>query len=96
MRTFPGWGTMAWWLNNGSANYNSLQVLFKTQIQKLQFQAAYTWGHSIGDITQQNSSGGLELGCVHLGCQTPAWIAATRRSTVRRSLWPMLCTTCLT
>jgi hypothetical protein len=59
MRTFPGWGTMAWWLNNGSANYNSLQVLFKTQIQKFQLQAAYTWGHSIGDITQQNSSGGL-------------------------------------
>jgi len=59
IRTFPGWGTMAWWLNNGSANYNSLQVLFKTQIQKFQLQAAYTWGHSIGDITQQNSSGGL-------------------------------------
>jgi hypothetical protein len=59
IRTYPNWGTMAWWLNNGSANYNSLQVLFKTQIQKLQVQAAYTWGHSIGDITQQNSSGGL-------------------------------------
>ena len=59
IRTYPGFGAMAWWLNNGSANYNSLQVLFKTQIQKLQIQAAYTWGHSIGDITQQNSSGGL-------------------------------------
>jgi hypothetical protein len=59
LRTFPGYNTMAWWLNNGSANYNSLQVLFKTQIQKFQLQAAYTWGHSIGDITQQNSSGGL-------------------------------------
>ena len=59
IRTYPGWGTMAWWLNNGTAGYNSLQVLFKTQIQKFQLQAAYTWGHSIGDITQQNSSGGL-------------------------------------
>jgi hypothetical protein len=59
LRIYPNFGTMAWWLNNGSANYQSLQVLFKTQIQKLQLQAAYTWGHSIGDITQQNSSGGL-------------------------------------
>jgi len=58
LRTFPGWGTLVWWLNNGDANYNSLQVLFKTQIQKFQLQAAYTWGHSIGDITQTNSSGG--------------------------------------
>ena len=58
LRTYPGWNTLAWWLNNGSASYNSLQVLFKTQIQKFQLQAAYTWGHSIGDISQQNSSGG--------------------------------------
>jgi hypothetical protein len=58
-RVYSNFGSMAWWLNNGSANYHSLQVLFKTQIQKLNLQAAYTWGHSIGDITQQNSSGGL-------------------------------------
>ena len=58
LRTYPGWGTLVWWLNNGDASYNSLQVLFKTQIQKFQLQAAYTWGHSIGDITQTNSSGG--------------------------------------
>jgi hypothetical protein len=58
LRTYPGWGTMAWWLNNGSASYNALQVLGKWQIQKLNLQAAYTWGHSIGDITNTNSSGG--------------------------------------
>ena len=58
LRTYPGWGTMAWWLNNGSASYNALQVLGKYQVQKLQLQAAYTWGHSIGDITNTNSSGG--------------------------------------
>ena len=50
---------MAWWNNNGSASYNALQVLGKYQVQKLQLQAAYTWGHSIGDITQTNSSGGV-------------------------------------
>jgi hypothetical protein len=58
LRTFPGWGTLTWWNNKGSASYNALQVLFKTQIQKLQVQAAYTWSHSIGDISQSNSSGG--------------------------------------
>jgi len=58
MRTYPGWGTMAWWNNVGSASYNSLQVLAKYQVQKLNLQAAYTWGHSIGDITNTNSSGG--------------------------------------
>jgi hypothetical protein len=59
LRTYPGWGQLDWWLNNGSASYNSLQVLFKTQIKKFQLQAAYTWGHSIGDITQTNSNGGF-------------------------------------
>jgi Carboxypeptidase regulatory-like domain len=58
LRTYPGWGTLAWWLNNGSASYNSLQILGKWQVQKLNLQAAYTWGHSIGDITNTNSSGG--------------------------------------
>jgi len=58
LRTFPGWGTMSWWNNVGSASYNALQVLAKYQVQKFQVQAAYTWGHSIGDITNTNSSGG--------------------------------------
>jgi hypothetical protein len=57
MRRFPGWSTMAWWLNNGDATYNSLQVLFKLRLQKFQLQAAYTWSHSIGNVTNQNSGG---------------------------------------
>lgn len=58
LRTFPGWGNMVYWLNNGDATYHALQVLGKTQMRRLQLQAAYTWSHSIGDITQQNSDGG--------------------------------------
>ena len=57
LRRFPGWSTMAWWLNNGDATYNALQVLFKVQLQKLQLQAAYTWSHSIGNVTNDNSGG---------------------------------------
>ena len=51
LRRFPGWGAMTWWLNNGDATYNSLQVLFKVQYQTFQLQAAYTWSHSIGNVT---------------------------------------------
>ena len=59
LRTYPGWNSMVWWLNNGDATYHALQILFKTQIQKFQLQAAYTYSHSIGDITNTNSDGGL-------------------------------------
>ena len=48
---------MTWWLNNGDATYNALQVLFKIQLQKFQLQAAYTWSHSIGNVTNDNSGG---------------------------------------
>ena len=51
LRRFPGWSSMTWWLNNGDATYHSLQVLFKIQLQKFQLQAAYTWSHSIGNVT---------------------------------------------
>ena len=61
LRRFPGWTALTWWVNNGDATYNSLQVLFKTQIQKFQLQAAYTWSHSIGNVSNQNSSGGSDF-----------------------------------
>ena len=53
------WSNLAYWVHNGSASYNSLQALFKTQIQKFQLQAAYTYSHSIGDVLLDDSSGGL-------------------------------------
>ncbi len=58
LRPFTGWNSLTWWQNNGSASYNALQILGKYQVQKLQLQAAYTWGHSIGDIDLTNSNGG--------------------------------------
>jgi hypothetical protein len=53
------WQTLTEWEHNGSASYNSLQALFKYQIQKLQIQAAYTYSHSIGDVILNDSSGGI-------------------------------------
>ena len=41
----------------GHASYNSLQALFRSQLGPSTFQAAYTWGHSIGDVEEDNSSG---------------------------------------
>lgn len=41
----------------GHANYNSLQTLFRSQMGPSTFQAAYTWGHSLGDVEEDNSSG---------------------------------------
>ena len=61
-----GWGTLAEWIHNGSASYNSLQALFKYQVQKFQLQAAYTYSHSIGDVILNDSSGGL-------GAQSYMW-----------------------
>jgi Carboxypeptidase regulatory-like domain/TonB-dependent Receptor Plug Domain len=53
------WGNLSEWVHNGSASYNSLQALFKYQVQKFQLQAAYTYSHSIGDVQLDDSSGGL-------------------------------------
>jgi Carboxypeptidase regulatory-like domain/TonB-dependent Receptor Plug Domain len=53
------WGSLTEWEHNGSASYNSLQALFKYQVQKLQIQAAYTYSHSIGDVILNDSSGGI-------------------------------------
>jgi hypothetical protein len=53
------WGNLVQMVHNGSASYNSLQALFKYQIQKFQLQAAYTYSHSIGDVQLDDSSAGL-------------------------------------
>jgi hypothetical protein len=41
----------------GHSSYHSLQTLFRSQQGPSTFQAAYTWSHSIGDITNDDSSG---------------------------------------
>jgi len=53
------WSNLNVFAHNGSASYNSLQALFKYQIQKFQVQAAYTFSHSIGDVQLDDSSAGL-------------------------------------
>jgi len=43
----------------GQESYHSLQALFRSQMGPSTFQAAYTWGHSIGDVQLDNSSGSV-------------------------------------
>jgi Carboxypeptidase regulatory-like domain len=45
----------------GHANYNSLQVLFRAQTGNAStFQAAYTWGHSLANVAEDDASGSID------------------------------------
>jgi Carboxypeptidase regulatory-like domain/TonB-dependent Receptor Plug Domain len=50
-------GQIGGFARGGHANYNSLQVLFRSQHGPSTFQAAYTWSHSIANVELDNSSG---------------------------------------
>ena len=55
----PIWGSVYQFGRRGRADYNSLQVLFKTRFwTNSQFQAAYTYGISKADFGLGDSSGG--------------------------------------
>ncbi len=61
-RPASNFGFIAGFERSGSANYHSLQTMFKTRLfGKSQIQAAYTWSHSIGDAALDDSSGGASV-----------------------------------
>ena len=58
LRPYSGWGTLYEFARRGNADYDSLQVLFKTRFwRNSQFQAAYTWSKSLADFGLGDSSG---------------------------------------
>jgi hypothetical protein len=58
-RPFSNFGNILEWARAGNATYHSLQMMFKTRLtNRSQFQAAYTWSHSIADAPLDDSSGG--------------------------------------
>ncbi len=62
LRPARNYGFIVGFERSGSANYHSLQTMFKTRIfGKSQIQAAYTWSHSIGDAALDDSSGGASV-----------------------------------
>jgi len=61
LRPAFNFGSIGGFSRGGQAQYNSLQVLFKAQTgASSTFQAAYTWSHSIGDVAEDDSSGGID------------------------------------
>lgn len=57
-RYATNFATIGGFARGGHATYHSLQALFRMQTGNFStFQAAYTWGHSIGNVDLDNSSG---------------------------------------
>lgn len=62
LRPAPNFGFIIGFARAGTADYHSLQTMFKTRFfGRSQFQAAYTWSHSIGDAPLDDSSGGASV-----------------------------------
>ncbi len=59
LRPYKNYGSIYQFERNGRADYNSLQVLFRTKlVRNSQFQAAYTYSNSKADFGLGDSSGG--------------------------------------
>jgi Carboxypeptidase regulatory-like domain/TonB-dependent Receptor Plug Domain len=60
LRSATNFGTIGEFARGGHASYHSLQALFRSRLGDFSnFQIAYTYSHSIGDVELDNSSGGL-------------------------------------
>lgn len=60
LRPANNFGMIGGFARGGHASYHSLQTLFRMQTGNFStFQAAYTWGHSIGNVELDNSSGSV-------------------------------------
>ena len=60
LRPASNFGSIGGFGRHGHATYHSLQALFRSQMGQSTFQAAYTWSHSIGDVTLDDSSGSFD------------------------------------
>ncbi len=60
LRPAGNFGMIGGFARGGHANYQSLQALFRSQYGPSTFQAAYTWSHSIGNVTLDDSSGSFD------------------------------------
>ena len=60
LRPAGNFGEIGEFAREGHSSYNALQVLFRSQTGNWgNFQAAYTWSHSIGNVDLDNSSGSV-------------------------------------
>ena len=62
LRPARNFGFIVGFARAGTADYHSMQTMFKTRLfGRSQLQAAYTWSHSIGDAPLDDSSGGASV-----------------------------------
>jgi hypothetical protein len=63
LRPAGNFGAINYFSRDGHANYNALQVLFRSKLSNFStFQAAYTWSHTIADIEEDAANGGASQG----------------------------------
>jgi hypothetical protein len=63
LRPAGNFGAINYFSRDGHANYNALQVLFRSKLSNFStFQAAYTWSHTIADIEEDAANGGGSQG----------------------------------
>jgi len=60
LRPAGNFGTIQEFARNGHGAYHAMQALFRWQTSNFsQFQAAYTWSHSVANVELDNSSGSV-------------------------------------
>jgi hypothetical protein len=57
LRPYPNDGFLTWWAHYGDAHYHALQTLFRARINRMLFNATYTYSHSIGNVPLDESNG---------------------------------------
>ena len=69
-RPANNFGQIQGFAREGQSTYHSLQALFRSQVGASSFQASYTWSHSIGDVTMDDSSGTADSQAVTVNGQS--------------------------
>jgi len=63
LRPAGNFGAINFFSRDGHANYNALQVMFRSKLSNFStIQAAYTWSHTIANIEEDAANGGASQG----------------------------------
>lgn len=80
LRPADNFGSIGQFARQGHASYNSLQALFRSRLSNFSsFQASYTWSHSIGNVAEDDSSGGVDS--EQTTAQAPGFASLDKAST---------------
>jgi len=80
LRPADNFGSIGQFARQGHANYQSLQTLFRSRLSNFSsFQASYTYSHSIGNVAENDSSGGVDS--EQITAQAPGYGALDKGNT---------------